>query len=432
MNNILLIKRALVVNPVPEVATIPKRPYPVRPFVLGRKLSLCATLAIVLTSGLADVRADTIYWNESGGLVPRFDPAYGRLTSVALAFAGNWQTKNGVYNPTQFDTSYSFSFSMPINAGVAGTGLWASGSLTYNWDGIALAMSYSEGPWKMDGTFVIFDDTSLAADLDFFTGTDPVQISAWYGEPSLSVSPSYLQVVPVTFGWAGSASGSYTYEPVPASSTLTQTFRTTAALKSVFQGTDLAGKPAFEYDTLEGHDLVNLALGTSLTTLRTNELLALDIDCGSTVVSLVVFSKTLGTNIATIATNTTLDVVTDQGNAAAAFPNKERFVAQMVIQAGGNTTNGLVSGQFTLAGRLQLNPTNGCPQAVLKDHDKFDRIFRDIKFKTGDDKLEVGLRDVHQAGEAHLIGVVTVVVEGTTTKVLIPFGALSLKRQLNL
>ena len=211
----------------------------------------------------------------------------------------------------------------------------------------------------------------------------------------------------------------------------TRTFRTTASMPVVFQDVDLGGKPSFGLATIEGHDLVNLALGTSLTNRRTNEVLALEIDCGSTVVSLVVFDKTLGTNIATIATSTTLDVVTDQGKDTAAFPNKERFVAQMAVQASGNATNALISGQLTLSGRLQLNPTNGCPQAVLRDHDRFDRVFKDGEFRSGDDKLEIRLHDFHQAGQAHLMGVVNLIAEEKTTKVLIPFGSLSIKRQLN-
>lgn len=193
-------------------------------------LSLCATLAIVMASDLANARADTIYWNvDPLGEIPRFDPTNGRLTSVSIVYAGNWQSKNGVYNPTQFGTPYTLSFVMPIGAGVAGSGLWASGSLAYSSDGFAPAMSFTEGLWKMD-TFAISDDTSLPADLDYFTGIDPIWFSTFQGGGGPSVSPGYLQPVPMTFGWAGVASGSYTYEPVPEPGVLTLLIGSFAAL----------------------------------------------------------------------------------------------------------------------------------------------------------------------------------------------------------
>src|ERR1041385_2831265 len=83
----------------------------------------------------------------------------------------------------------------------------------------------------------------------------------------------------------------------------TRTFRTTARIYTVSQGTDeITGKPGYNFVRLEGHDLVNLALGTSLDTARTNEVLAMEVDCASTQASLVVFDKVAGSNIAVIAT----------------------------------------------------------------------------------------------------------------------------------
>ena len=125
----------------------------------------------------------------------------------------------------------------------------------------------------------------------------------------------------------------------------TRTFRTAARLVTVTQGTDaINDKPEYDFGLLLGHDLVNLALGTSLDTARSNEVLALEIDCSSTIASLVVYDKAGNSNLATIATTTNLDVVKQQGAPAAPFPNRERFVALFDVPPSGDANHGLVDG----------------------------------------------------------------------------------------
>lgn len=209
----------------------------------------------------------------------------------------------------------------------------------------------------------------------------------------------------------------------------TKTFRTTARLYTVTQGFDeLTGAPQYDFETLHGHDLVNLALGTSLDTRRTNEVLALEIDCESTQASLVVFDKAQDSNIATIATSDSFDVVQQQDHPNTAFPNRERFVAEMRIQPGGNEINGLLGGKLCVAGRLHLNPQDGCPRAVPVelDKDRHDKVLGDRDFKDPDDVEVIVLR----AGHAHAIGVMDAVTGGNTNKVLILHLVLSIRRQL--
>jgi hypothetical protein len=93
-----------------------------------------------------------------------------------------------------------------------------------------------------------------------------------------------------------------------------------------------------------------------------------------------------------------------------------------------NTNGFLVGGFLTVAGRVYLNPTNGCPRAVLVDTDKaHDRDFADAAVKDLDDKV----KDKEITGEAHLIGVANVIFEdGSTNVTLLPFGQMTLRRQL--
>jgi hypothetical protein len=142
-----------------------------------------------------------------------------------------------------------------------------------------------------------------------------------------------------------------------------RTFRTTAQIEGVFQiPNPAATNTAILFNEgFAGHDFVNLALGTALSTVRTNEVLALEIDCDSTQASLVIYDRTQKTNILAIATSTQLTALTGQDNPSAAGPNHERFVAQMTV----GTNNFLVGGSLTVAGRMYLDPATGCPRAIL-------------------------------------------------------------------
>jgi hypothetical protein len=221
---------------------------------------------------------------------------------------------------------------------------------------------------------------------------------------------------------------------IAASSTVfaqTRTFRTPASFEGVIQNTDVAGKPAYEFEGFDGADLVNLALGTELGTTRTNEVLAIEFTCNSNTVSLVVFDKATSNNLAVVATSTQMSVVQQQDNDSTAFPNRERFAAEMDVAALGNETNGLVSGFIDIAGRVYLSPTNGCPRALLVDTDrKDDGKCGDPKLIT--DKLEkINGRDVALfGGRGHFHGSLDVISLSKTNTVLIPDGALSIERLL--
>jgi hypothetical protein len=209
----------------------------------------------------------------------------------------------------------------------------------------------------------------------------------------------------------------------------TNTFRTPARFVRVIQDTNGAGKPQYDFETFIGRDLVNLALGTARGTTRTNEVLALEITCDSSSVQLVVFDKAASSNIATIATSSSIDIVQQQDNDLTAFPNRERFVTVLDVATLGNGSNGLVGGFLTVAGRIHLNPTNGCPRAVLVDTDRReDKICgdpKDTKNTDGDND-----RSKFRAGRAHFIGVLDIVSGGSTNTALVPAGALTIWRQL--
>jgi hypothetical protein len=206
-----------------------------------------------------------------------------------------------------------------------------------------------------------------------------------------------------------------------------RTFRTTAALEGVFQipnpkaTADLVLFP----EGFAGHDLVNLALGMPLTTVQSNNVLALEIDCGSTLASLVIFDKTTSSNIVTIASSTQITALTGQDNVSLPGPGHERFVIQMNI----NNNGGLLGGSLTIAGRMYLDPSNGCPEAVKVDTDRgLDRLFADGFVKNTDDPT---VKDVLISGVGHLIGNADVIFpDGSTNTVLFPFGQLTMRRQL--
>lgn len=208
-----------------------------------------------------------------------------------------------------------------------------------------------------------------------------------------------------------------------------RTFRTPAAIVGVLQGADVAGKPQYDFENFAGHDLVNLALGTPLTTARTNEVLALEVACDSSSAKLVVFDRTASSNITTIATSSRIDVVQDQGKKdTATFPSHERFVALMNMATLGTSSNGLVGGYVALAGRIHLDPVTGCPRAVRVDTDrKQDRLCGDPKAIKD---MEITEHSKLIAGRAHFAGVLDIVSLGTTNTVLVPSSALNINRQL--
>lgn len=207
-----------------------------------------------------------------------------------------------------------------------------------------------------------------------------------------------------------------------------RTFRSPAAIQGVIQDTDLAAKPVYDFEKFIGADLVNLALGTALGTVRTNEVLALEFACDSSSAQLVVYDKAASNNIATIATSSRIDVVQQQDRDSTAFPNRERYVAHLDIGSLGNGTNGLTGGYITIAGRVHLDPATGCPRALRVDTDhRQDNECGDPKaVKDSEDKDP----SKFLAGRAHFVGVLDVVTAGTSHTILVPAGALTIRRQL--
>jgi len=203
-------------------------------------------------------------------------------------------------------------------------------------------------------------------------------------------------------------------------------FRTTASMVAVGQGSNsVSGHLEYDYAFLNGSNLVSLALGADPTS---NQVFAMEIDCDSGVASLLVFDKS-DSNITIIATSSSIDKVRQQG-LKANFVNSERFVARFDVNPVGN----LAGGFLTVAGRLDLD-SNGCPQAVLI---KLDRDSNDVQL--GDQDVANTEQDskskdpdlrTRRAGRAHFIGVLDVVGGGGTNTVLIPFGHMTFRRQLD-
>jgi hypothetical protein len=199
-------------------------------------------------------------------------------------------------------------------------------------------------------------------------------------------------------------------------------FRTTAAMLIVQQETDPL---QFNYHLKNGADLVGLALGTTPTS---NQVFAMQIDCGSSQADLVVFDKS-DSNITTIATSDSFTTVKRQvvHRLTAGATNEERFVAHFNVVA----TNNLAPGGFlTVAGRLHLD-TNGCPTAVLVslDRDPKDSSFNDKDVT--DVEQDAKVKDTHRAGQAHFIGVLNVISSGSTNAWLVPLGHMTFRRQLD-
>jgi len=199
------------------------------------------------------------------------------------------------------------------------------------------------------------------------------------------------------------------------------TFRTTASFEIVSQGTSPLQYTEHLWD---GSNLVALALGADPTS---NQVFAMDIDCGSAVAHLEVFDKS-NSNTTVIATSTSFDVVERQAvhRLTAGNTNEERFVAEFVTQAQGNI---LSNGFLTVTGRLHLG-TNGCPTTVTVhlDTDKDDKVFGDKDVH--DFEQDAKDKEVQRAGQAHFIGVLDYVDGGVTNSALIPLGHVSFRREL--
>lgn len=206
-----------------------------------------------------------------------------------------------------------------------------------------------------------------------------------------------------------------------------ETFRTLMWGSGIYQN-ETNSRPIYGITNVYGHDLVEASLGLPLTvTTPTNPVLALVIDCNSTTASLVAYDKVLSNVVAVIATSTSLNVVLQHDkNNTNEFANREHFVAQFAV----TPTNNLAGGFLTVAGRLQLNPTNGCPRAIKVEIDPLDHLSFDKDVRNLDDPEN---DDILRAGVAHAVGVVELgnfPASGSTNNVLLPFENVSIRHQL--
>jgi hypothetical protein len=216
-----------------------------------------------------------------------------------------------------------------------------------------------------------------------------------------------------------------------ATSVGTVTFRTLGYFIGLTQGTDpVNGDPRYVEANFAGHNLVDLAMGRGVNDTNVpSQVLAMTFACDLSSAKLVVFDKATSNVVATIAASTSVDSVLQQ-DVRQKGPNRAHFVAMLQIGTNGNPTNGVLGGYFTIAGRLNLNPTTGCPQPVIVslDRDPLDRVDGDVELPANQDPDSVPLTE--RTGLAHLIGVVDLVADGGTNTVLVPHGGLSIRREL--
>jgi hypothetical protein len=194
-----------------------------------------------------------------------------------------------------------------------------------------------------------------------------------------------------------------------------------AAYTVAVSQTTAGGLPQYAYDSWWGIDIVGFALGTQATS---NQVLALAINCDSSVGFLVVYD-TITSNVITIGQTTSFDKVQD-ANPSTGVTNRERFVAIFEIQPVGN----LMGGYLTMAGRLHLD-TNGCATTVLlaEDRDSLDKVMGDedvVKASPGNHKNMPS-----RSGQAHFMGVLDVLSNGQTNTVLVPSGHLTFTGQFD-
>jgi len=201
-------------------------------------------------------------------------------------------------------------------------------------------------------------------------------------------------------------------------------FRTVVAFLTVQQGTEPL---QYTYNLRDGVDLSTLALGTAP---NSNQVFAMTIDCDSSEAFLVCFDKSITNTIMTIAQSTSFTTVKQQvfnhHTLKAGNTNDERFVAQFIVE----TTNDLAGGFLTVAGRLHLD-TNGCPTAVAiaLDKDPQDSDFDDKDVT--DTEQDAKVKDIYRAGQAHFLGVVYAISDGSTNTWLVPLGHMSFRHLLD-
>jgi len=217
-----------------------------------------------------------------------------------------------------------------------------------------------------------------------------------------------------------------------ATGVTTKIFRTTGYFIGLTQGVDpVNGHLRYEDANFAGHNLVNLAMGRDATaTNASGDVMAMTFTCDLSSANLVVYDLATSNIVATIASSTSVDSVRQQ-DAGFSGPNRAHFVAVLQVGANGNGTNGLLGGFLTVEGRVNLNPTTGCPQPVpvILDRDPLDKVDDDVELPNSDDPDSVPL--TVRTGLAHAIGVLDAVVNSSTNTILIPEAHLSIRRELS-
>jgi hypothetical protein len=176
---------------------------------------------------------------------------------------------------------------------------------------------------------------------------------------------------------------------------------------------------------------VNLAMGRGLNdTNFPHQVMAMTFTCDLSSANLVVYDLTASNTVAVIASSVSVDAIYQQDGLNRTGPDRAHFVASLQIGANGNDTNGVAGGYLTVAGRLNLNPTTGCPQPVrvLLDRDTLDKIVDDIELPASLDPDSVALME--RTGLAHAVGVVDAITYGQTHTILVPYAGLSIRREL--
>jgi formylglycine-generating enzyme required for sulfatase activity len=192
--------------------------------------SLCMALALVMAMGMASVKADTIQegfppFGNSGlesGWLPQFNPTNGQLTNVALMFNGSISGQVWVYNPTPTGTPFTIN-----NISGALGRMWVSNSSfevygTCTGGGPGGYVGPYTGTQVIGGGFFNGSaQTSQAADINFFTGTNSVFVyvdADSFSPTIITVNPTFLQGGWMTMGGGGqimNAEITYFYTPTP-------------------------------------------------------------------------------------------------------------------------------------------------------------------------------------------------------------------------
>ena len=215
-----------------------------------------------------------------------------------------------------------------------------------------------------------------------------------------------------------------------AADTTIVTFRTTGYFIGLTQGTNTSkgvSKPIASNASFAGHNLVNLAMGRALNdTNYPSQVMAMSFACDLSTADLVVYDLSASNILDTIASSVSVDSVYQQDSNKHG-PDSAQFVTTLNINPSGDV-NGLVGGYLTVSGRLNLNPTNGCPQAITGDHDSLDFVVGNADVPNSLDPDRGGSNA--RTGLAHLTGSVDFETNGNVYTVLVPYGDLSIRRQL--